>query len=60
MYSPREMVTFMGQWDENDKVTSVLEHLGTLKTYLTEDYFSPKFTEIYLEKYYQLLSAIKH
>lgn len=50
MYSPREMVTFMGQWDENDRVTSALEHLGTLKTYLTEDYFTPKFTEIYLEK----------
>ncbi len=56
MYSPREMVTYMGQWDENDKVTSVLEHLGTLKTYLTEDYFTPKFTEIYLEK---LLPAFK-
>lgn len=50
MYSPREIVTFMGQWDENDRVTSALEHLGTLKTYLTEDYFTPKFTEIYLEK----------
>lgn len=50
MYSPRELITFMGQWDENSRITSALEHLGTLKTYLTEDYFTPKFTEIYLEK----------
>ncbi len=50
MYSPREIVTFMGQWDENKKITGALDHIGTLKTYLTEDYFTPKFTEIYLEK----------
>jgi DNA mismatch repair protein MutS len=50
LFAPREMITYMGQWDENDQVTSVLDHLGTLKTYLSDDYFNPKYTEIYLEK----------
>lgn len=50
LYSPRELITHVDQWDQNKKVSSALEHIGTLKTYLTEDYFNPKFTEIYLEK----------
>ncbi len=50
LFAPREVITYMGQWDENDQVTSVLDHLGTLKTYLSDDYFNPKYTEIYLEK----------
>lgn len=50
LYSPRELVTHVDQWDGNAKVMAALEHIGTLKTYLTEDYFNPKFTELYLEK----------
>lgn len=50
LYSPREMITHMGQWDECPEVEKALNHLGVLKTYLSEDYFNPKYTEIYLEK----------
>lgn len=49
-YSPREIMTYMGQWDESKEMESLIQHLGILKTYLSEDYFSPKYTEIYIEK----------
>ncbi len=50
LYSPREIITHMGQWDECPEVEKALDHLGVLKTYLSDDYFNPKYTEIYLEK----------
>ncbi len=50
MYSPRELMTFMGQWDEDDLMKSCLDHLGILTTYLSEEYFDSKYTEIYIEK----------
>ncbi len=50
LYSPRELMTFMGQWDENDQMKTCLDHLGILTTYLSEEYFDPKYTEIYTEK----------
>lgn len=50
LYSPRELMTYMGQWDENDQMTSCFDHLGILTTYLSEEYFNSKYTEIYIEK----------
>lgn len=49
MLAPREFITFMGQWEESD-VESILSHYGVLKTHLSEEYFTPKFSEIYIEK----------
>ncbi|MCO4794729.1 MAG: DNA mismatch repair protein MutS [Bacteriovoracaceae bacterium] len=50
MVHPREFITFMEQWEEYPQLDEVLEHMGTLKTYLSEEYFTPKYTEIYTEK----------
>ena len=50
MLAPREFITYMGQWEEHDDVESILSHYGVLKTHLSEEYFTPKFTDIYLEK----------
>ncbi|MDO9181734.1 MAG: DNA mismatch repair protein MutS [Bacteriovorax sp.] len=49
MIAPREFITFMGQWAESD-VESLLSHYGVLKTHLSAEYFSPKFTDLYIEK----------
>ncbi len=48
--SPREFITFMGQWSENNDIENLLGHLGVLKTHLSQEYFTPKFTEIFIEK----------
>lgn len=50
LYSPRELITYMGQWDESDTMQTCLKHLGILTTYLSEEYFDTKYTEIYTEK----------
>ncbi len=49
MLAPREFITYMGQWEESD-VESLLSHYGVLKTHLSIEYFTPKFSEIYIEK----------
>lgn len=49
LIAPREFITFMGQWDEAN-IESLLSHYGVLKTHLSEEYFNPKFSEIYIEK----------
>ena len=51
--SPKEFITFMGQWtSENagNEIATLLSHYGILQTHLSADYFSPKFSEIYIEK----------
>lgn len=52
MLAPREFITFMGQWrDKEDKdIETILTHQDVLKTHLSEEYFNPKFTDIYIEK----------
>jgi len=55
-YAPKEMMTHMGQWEDDDELNSLLDYLGTLKTYLSDDYFNASFTELYTEK---LIKAFK-
>ncbi|MBC7715288.1 MAG: hypothetical protein H7177_18220, partial [Rhizobacter sp.] len=54
MLAPREFITFMGQWttegNEGKDVEAILTHYDVLKTHLSEEYFNPKFTDIYIEK----------
>lgn len=53
MLAPREFITFMGQWSqeaEGKDIESILTHYDVLKTHLSEEYFNPKFTDIYIEK----------
>jgi DNA mismatch repair protein MutS len=53
MLAPREFVTFMGQWTEENEskdIESILAHYDVLKTHLSAEYFNPKFTDLYIEK----------
>ncbi len=49
LISPREFITFMGQWD-NLALESVLAHHNVLKTHLSEEYFQSKYADLYIEK----------
>lgn len=49
LVAPREFITYMGQWEHAD-IESILTHYGVLKTHLSQEYFEPKFSEIYIEK----------
>ncbi len=48
--SPKEFISSMGQWDQFPILDEYLESQGILKTHLSEEYFSPKNTGIYVEK----------
>jgi DNA mismatch repair protein MutS len=51
--APKEFITFMGQWTEENvgaEIATLLSHYGILQTHLSSDYFSTKFSEIYIEK----------
>lgn len=57
LYSPKEFITFMGQWSDQkdaqkdfEQLNLVLDHYQILKTHLSMEYFKPKFSEVYLEK----------
>ncbi|MGZ3787015.1 MAG: DNA mismatch repair protein MutS [Bacteriovorax sp.] len=50
LIAPREFITYMGQWDEQQEIETLLAHYGVLKTHLSVEYFTPKFSEIYIEK----------
>ncbi|MCP4911848.1 MAG: DNA mismatch repair protein MutS [Oligoflexia bacterium] len=49
-YSPRELITFMNQWEEIEEVETLCKSMGTLTTFLSEEYFETKYTDLYLEK----------
>lgn len=49
MLAPREFITYMGQWEEQE-IETLLTYHGVLKTHLSIEYFTPKFSEIYIEK----------
>lgn len=57
LLAPREFITYMGQWkneeapEEEKKIESTLLHYDVLKTHLSEEYFNPKFTDLYIEKF---------
>ncbi|EQC45297.1 DNA mismatch repair protein MutS [Bacteriovorax sp. Seq25_V] len=51
--APKEFITFLGQWDnsaKSDDLKTLLNHMGTLVTNLSKEYFESTFTEIYIEK----------
>jgi len=48
--APKEFITHLGQWDEKPEMETLLSHMGTLVTHLSEEYFDPKYTEIFTEK----------
>ncbi len=53
LISPKEMVSFMGQFEDptqEETLKVIVENSGILKTLLSEEYFKKEFTEIYIEK----------
>ncbi len=53
LLSPKEFITYLGQWhSENcgDELSLILSHYGILQTHISSDYFSAKFSELYIEK----------
>ncbi len=50
LVQPKEFITFMGQWNELSDIEKLLESMGTLTTYLSEDFFHAKNTDLYIEK----------
>ncbi|MDA9189623.1 DNA mismatch repair protein MutS [bacterium] len=43
-YSPKEWISYMGQYDDEDPVFQVLESCQSLKTFLSHEYFDPKLS----------------
>ncbi len=52
LISPREFITYMGQWEGNESsdIETILSHYEVLKTHLSIDYFDSKFTDLYINK----------
>ncbi|MCB9063166.1 MAG: DNA mismatch repair protein MutS [Halobacteriovoraceae bacterium] len=50
-YSPKEFITYLGQWDNLELVNNFLSFEKTLHTNLSEEYFDPNFTSIFIEKF---------
>lgn len=48
--SPRELITFMGQWDDLPSLQRLCEHEGILKTHLSADYFNTEISGPWLNK----------
>ncbi|MBT7608298.1 MAG: DNA mismatch repair protein MutS [Bacteriovoracaceae bacterium] len=47
---PKEFIASMGQWEKYPLLHDVLTHSGTLITHLSEEYFTEKYTTLYIEK----------
>ena len=50
LLSPKEIVTYMGQFDHRIRLKELVKHYGILPTHLSEEYFNAQFTSIYIEK----------
>jgi len=51
-YSPREFIQFLGQWESTeikDSLPTLLDHMNTLITHLSSEYFEEKYSKIYIE-----------
>lgn len=50
VYKPKELICYLGQWEQSSEFTNYLAASGMLTTYLSEEYFQEKFTELYIER----------
>lgn len=48
--SPKEFISYLGQWDQYVEIKNYLASSPVLHTNLSEDYFSEKHTNIYINK----------
>ena len=50
LLQPKELISYLGQWDNNPEMSDYLNKTAILSTHLSEEYFSEKYTGIYIEK----------
>lgn len=50
VFTPKELITYPGQWDAYPNIKNYLQKSSVLKTYLAAEYFSAKNTNSYIEK----------
>ncbi len=50
IYRPKEFISYLGQWDNFEKMNEFLKRDSILKTHLSEEYFDEKYTALYIEK----------
>ena len=47
---PKELISYMGQWDQFTDLKTYLSKSPILCTHLSEEYFKEKYTQLYIEK----------
>lgn len=50
IYKPKEFISYLGQWDNQKEITEFLSITSILSTHLSKEYFTEKYTNIYIEK----------
>lgn len=50
LLDPKEMITYMGQWEDFPELNEYSRHHSLLKTHLSSDYFETENTKVFLEK----------
>ncbi|MEE2670115.1 MAG: DNA mismatch repair protein MutS [Bdellovibrionota bacterium] len=50
LYRPKEMLAYLGQWEEMPLMQALLDQDSLLVTHLSEEYFNEKYTNLYIEK----------
>jgi DNA mismatch repair protein MutS len=50
IFKPKELISYLGQWDDNKEMKNFLDKSPILSTHLSEEYFAEKYTAIYIEK----------
>lgn len=50
LYRPKELITYLGQWDQSFEFKTYLENSSVLCTHLSAEYFQEKYSNIYIEK----------
>ncbi|MAZ47649.1 MAG: DNA mismatch repair protein MutS [Halobacteriovoraceae bacterium] len=50
IYQPKEMLAFLGQWENRASLQALIEQDNLLVTHLSEEYFDEKYTSLYIEK----------
>ncbi len=50
IYKPKELITYKGQWDFDERLSEYIKESPILTTYLSEDYFLEKHTSLYIER----------
>ncbi len=50
IFKPKELIAYLGQWDNEINFKEYLAKTAILTTHLSEEYFAEKYTGLYIEK----------